>query len=62
MFRHVDIYMHFSFQELLLVDQTKALAANIYEAFSQSDDIEDEIEDQQFQPWSLLYIIGPDQN
>lgn len=28
-------------QELLLLDQTKILAANIYEAFSQVDDIED---------------------
>ena len=36
------------FQELLLMEQTKTLAANIYEAFSQTDDI-DEI-DVQFQP------------
>ena len=50
-----NIYEAFSqsccyFQELLLIEQIKALAANIYEAFSQSEDIEDAIEDQQFQP------------
>lgn len=37
-------------QELLLIEQTKMLAANIYEAFSQTDDFDDTQEDQQFQP------------
>lgn len=37
-------------QELLLIEQTKTLARNIYEAFSQSEDIEDLETDVQFQP------------